>query len=62
MISGDDKMSTTDMCGLAAIQVWESVVIDTALSWLPHRNCMAEIFIGRKYCVRDLNEMILKYL
>ena len=54
------KMSTTDMCGLAAIQVWERDVIDTTLLWLPHRAYMVEILIGHEYCIGGLNKTIFK--
>ena len=54
------KVSTTDMYGLASLQVRERTVMDTVVLWLPHRKCMAKTLIGRKYCVRHLNEKILK--
>ena len=44
------KVSTTDMYGLAPLQVRERAVMDTVLIWLPHRKCIVKILIGRKYC------------
>ena len=32
--------------------------MDTVLIWLPHRNCIVKILIGRKYYVRHLNRNV----
>ena len=55
------EVSTTEMYGLAPLQVWERAVMDTVLIWLPQRKCIAKILIGRKSYVRHLNKKILKY-
>ena len=52
------KVSTTDMYGLAPLQVRERAVMDTVLIWLPHRKCIVNILIGHKYYVRHLNNEI----
>ena len=44
------KVSTTDMYGLAPLQVRERAVMDTVLIWLPHRKYIVKILIGHKYC------------
>ena len=43
------------------LQVRERAVMDTVLIWLPHRKCIVNILIGRKYYVKHLNKKILKY-
>ena len=44
------KVSTTDMYGLAPLQVREIAVMDTVRVWLLHRKCIVKILIGCKYC------------
>ena len=56
------KVSTTDMYSLAPLQVQEKAVMDTAVIWLPHRECIMKILIGRKYYVRHLNKNIFSEL
>ena len=60
MILVTAKVSTTDMYGLAPLQVWERAVMDTVLIWLPHRKYIVKILIGRKYYIKYLNTKILK--
>ena len=52
------KVSTTDMYGLAPLQVRERAVMDIVFIWLSHRKCILDIL---KYHVRHLNKKILKY-
>ena len=44
---------------MAPLQVRERAVMDTAVLWLPYRQCMAKKKFGFKYYVRHLNEKIL---
>ena len=53
------KVSTTDTYGLAPLQVQERAVMDTVLLWPPHRKCIVNILIVRKYYVLHLNKKIL---
>ena len=61
MILVTAKVSTTDVYGLAPLQVQERALMDTVLIWLLHRKCIVKILIGRKYYVKHLNNKILKY-
>ena len=55
------KVSTADMCGLAPLQVWERALMNATLYGFSIEMYAGNL-IGRKYCVRNFNENILKYI
>ena len=56
------KVATTDMYGLAPVQVRERAVMDTVFVWLPHRKSIVKNLIVHKYYVRHLNKNFETFL